>query len=85
MYCYDMKAVLDSHYSMEIDLSDEEFVLPQQGVNFALTLPESEPRQVASVSVAASDKGEHACCSGDTHVKVLLVLTGWLVCRPWNS
>ena len=67
---------------MEIDLSDEEFVLPQQRGNFALTLPESEPRQVAGVSVVASDKGKHACCPGDTHVEVSLMLTGWRVCRP---
>ena len=61
---------MDTQYSMEIDLSDEEFVLPQQGVDFALTLPESEPRQVASVSVVASDIGKHACCSSDTYVSV---------------
>ena len=45
---------------MDVDLSDEEFVLPQQHVEFALTLPEPETRQTASVSQLTRDKGEHA-------------------------
>ena len=43
---------------MEIDLSDEEFVLPEQHVKFALTLPEPETRQTTSVLELASDEGE---------------------------
>lgn len=47
---------------MDADLSDEEFVLPEQHVNFALTLPKSETRNVARVSGLASDKGKDASC-----------------------
>ena len=45
---------------MDVDLSGEDFILPEQPVKFALTLPEPETRQVASVSELASDKGEYA-------------------------
>lgn len=46
---------------MDVDLSDEEFVFPQQHVEFALTLPEPDTRQTVSVSELTSDKGEDAC------------------------
>ena len=39
---------------MDVELSDEEFVLPQQHVNFALTVPELEPQHIASVPATAA-------------------------------
>lgn len=54
---------------MDIDLSDEEFVLPQQHVSFALTLPELDSHHFASVpathAVSTRQTGKEARCRCD--------------------
>lgn len=55
--------------SMDIDLSDEEFVLPQQHVDFALTLPELKANHIASFpatrAVSTRKTGKEPCCRCD--------------------
>ena len=70
---------------MDVDLSDEEFVLPEQHVNLALTLPKSETLNVASVSGLASDKGKNDSVDMTRYFECVSALTGSLVCRTWNS